>query len=92
MSMGHDKTTQQKIQDLLNKRYNNYNGTAWQSLRELHYVIRRRDGEEGFLRFLEYDEKVNPKPVFVNPLTNENHTHNPAALYGNATDGTNQSR
>lgn len=59
-------TTQEKIQKIIAERYGNYNGRFNKPFEKIHEAIRKREGDEKFLLFLEQSERDCPKPIYKN--------------------------
>ena len=53
-------TTQDKINAIIKKRYNNYEHPNWASLKKLHEIGRALRGDESFLEMLETLERESP--------------------------------
>jgi hypothetical protein len=51
-------TTQEKIDKIIQERYNNYTGVYKRSFKELHRMIRDKRGDEWFLNYLEEIEEI----------------------------------
>lgn len=59
-------TTQDKINAIIKKRYNNYEHPNWASLKKLHQIGRALRGDEAFLELLEKQERDHPfKPYEI---------------------------
>ena len=61
-------TTQEKIDTLLKERYNNFKGDLWSVSKILHELLRKTKGDEAYLKFLEEQEVVNPRPKYNHPF------------------------
>lgn len=57
-------TTKEKIEQIIEKRYKNYQGNANAQFKQYHDVMRFFVSDEKFLEFLEKMEVENPVPVF----------------------------
>lgn len=61
-------TTQEKIDKLLTERYNNFRGDLWGGLKALHEFILKTKGDEAYLKFIEEQEALNPRPKYHHPF------------------------
>lgn len=62
-----DMTTDEKINEIVQRRYNNYKAQAYRNLKPIHKIIKSLQGLEKFLKFLEGLEETLPKPVYQMP-------------------------
>lgn len=55
--------TTEKINEILEKRYNNYKGSLFNPIKFYHAQLRLVISDEDFLKFLKEQETNNPRPV-----------------------------
>jgi hypothetical protein len=62
-----EKTTRQKINEIIERQYNGYRGNAMSLVGIAHTMLREAIGDYLFLAYLEKQERDNPKPVYQLP-------------------------
>lgn len=65
--MSDQKSTFEKIDEIIANQYNNFKGNIFSSLRPLHDQLRALVGAEAYLAHLEKCKLANPKPVYSIP-------------------------
>ena len=61
-------TTLEKIKQIEREQYNDFDGRKMIGLKQVHSILRNRIGDEDYLRYIEKQQKENPRPVFKNTL------------------------
>jgi len=59
--------TQEQIEKIIENEYNNYQGKFYIRLKMIHSLIREKQGDEKFLKFLLDSKSKNPKPIYKIP-------------------------
>ena len=57
-------TTQERIEEIIDKEFNNYGGSRVRPIKKLHDNLRKALGDKSFLIFLEKAVKENPRPIY----------------------------
>ena len=61
-------TTLEKIKQIEREQYNDFDGRKMIGLKQVHSILRNRIGDEDYLRYIEKQQKENPRPVHKNTL------------------------
>lgn len=60
-----------EIDNIIKSRYNNYSGVLFSNLKKAHQILRKQNGDQWFLSFLEDLEKTNPRPKDISYYSND---------------------